>query len=60
MLETVAVLWAVFGLVIGFWACLSAGCDSFRRDVLSVAKMLLEKGYGEDQILAILSLYFGS
>lgn len=36
-----------------------AGTD-FRKDILSVAKMLLEKGYGADQILGILSLYFGS
>ena len=35
-------------------------CTDFRKDILSVAKMLLEKGYGEDQILGILSLYFGS
>ena len=35
-------------------------CTDFRKNILSVMKMLLKKGYGEDQILGILSLYFGS
>ena len=33
-------------------------CTDFRKNLLSVAEMLLEKGYGEDQILGILNLYF--
>ena len=35
-------------------------CTDLKKNILSVTKMLLEKGYGEDQILGILSLYFGS
>ncbi len=43
-----------------FGVLYARACTDFRKNISSVAKMLLEKGYSEDQILGILSLYLGS
>ena len=44
----------------GFDVLYARSCTDLRKNILSVAEMLLEKGYGAEQILGILSLYFGS
>jgi hypothetical protein len=44
----------------GFDVLYAQACTDFRKNILSVAEMLLEKGYNSEQLLGILSLYFGS
>lgn len=44
----------------GFDVLYAQARTDVRKNILSVAEMLLEKGYGAEQILGILSLYFGS
>jgi hypothetical protein len=48
-------------IVLVLYAFMSAvGIDGFRKDVISLVKLLFEKGYSADQVCEILEFYCSS
>ena len=47
-------------LMVGYGSFSAGGIDDFRKDVISIVKLLFEKGYSADQVFDILEFYCNS
>jgi hypothetical protein len=47
-------------LMVGYGSFSAGGIDDFRKDVISLVKLLFEKGYSADMVFDILKFYCSS